>query len=150
MFHKQKSLHQNVANLETSVTKRFSSTTIPRKKNCHEDLVLLLLERMREERKGKVTEQQEIIQAAEPSSPSTGLSPLQRSGKRSSKDAPSCQRSPCPSAVPELSCPSPNKISLSSRAGSARNEEKPFHHRVQVTLGQRPRRAPAPGSTSPV
>lgn len=69
MFHKQKSLHQNVANLETSVTKRFSSTTIPRKKNCHEDLVLLLLERKREGRKGKVTEQQQIIKAAEPSSP---------------------------------------------------------------------------------
>lgn len=58
---------------------------IPRKKNCHEDLVLLLLEREREREIGggkkKVTQQQQIRNAVKPSSPNTDRSLIPHSSR---------------------------------------------------------------------
>lgn len=56
---------------------------IPRKKNCHEDLVLLLLEREREIGGGKkkVTQQQQIRNAVKPSSPNTDRSLIPHSSR---------------------------------------------------------------------
>lgn len=121
-----------------------------KKKNCHEDLVLLLLERGKKE---KLLSGSKFLKPWSPPPP-TQTGSRSRAGFLSMLLA-ALEISALPPAIPTLSVLPALRASHRTRSPFSRApvfaggmRRTPFYPRFQVTLGRRPRRAPVPAPRS--